>query len=242
MKKDSPLQAIGLSKEEILVYECLLTEGPLSPTELEATTKLHRPAVYRSLEGLLSYNLVVEVPFGKRKKYAPASPKHLKNLLDAQEKVILDEIIRLEDLAQTEKSVPKVVVLRGKQALKTIYNQITQELSKGDVYYRYQSVDGDKLASGAYMSEGARKLRNIKGLQRLVITNAANKNKIANHPSRLVKVLPDKYALFEHGVGQIMYGNKTAIIDYGNETATIIESDAITAFQKSVFKALFYYI
>ena len=242
MKKYNPLQSLGLSLDEILVYECLLEHVALSPTELGTLTTLYRPVIYASLQGLLSRNLVVETPFGKRKKYVATSPKQLKHLLSAQEKLITEEIIRLEDLPRVEKNIPKVIVLQGKLAIRTIYDQIMQDLKKGDIYYRYQSVDNDTLASGGYMSERARSLRNVKGLERFVITNKVNKSKIRAHPNRYVKVLPDKYALFEHGVGQIIYGNKTAIIDYNNETATIIESDSIAAFQKSVFNSLFSYI
>jgi predicted transcriptional regulator len=242
MKKKNTLENLGLSANDVLIYEHLLKHGALSPTELAAYTKFNRPSVYSSIRTLLDMNLVVESPFGKRSKYTALPPKQLKNLLHTQEEQIQKEIIRLEEITPPVMGIPKVVVLSGRNALRTIYEQIMRELKKGDVYYRYQAVDGDTLKSGGYMSQSARLLRNAKEIERYVITNAKNKSKIASHPNRLVKVLPDKYALFEQGVGQIIFGNKTAIIDYNSESATVIESESISNFQKAVFKSLFNYI
>ena len=116
------------------------------------------------------------------------------------------------------------------------------ELKKHDIYYRYHSIDTDNWTSGQYVTSRARQIRDAKELERYVITNEANKKRKANRLTRHVKVLPSKHDLFKHNVGQVMYGNKTAIIDYNSETATIIESEAITAFQIALFKSLFSYI
>lgn len=242
MKKQNPLLGVGLSSDDIIVYECLLQKGNLSPTELCKYSKLYRPTVYMALENLENKNLVTVIPAGKRKKYTALPPKQLKNLLHAQEDVVTKEIIRLEELQIAPKNLPKVIVLSGKNALRTIYEEMTQELKKGDVYYRYQAVDSEVLQKGNYMSNKARALRNAKQLERFVITNTNNKKKIKPFPARYVKTIPNSLGLFDHGVAQFMYSNKTAIVDYHNETATIIESDSITSFQKAIFKSLFHYI
>lgn len=239
MKNTNKLQSLGLSKDDVFIYECLLTHGSLSVTEIGIHTKLYRPAIYNSIEVLVTANLISETPFGKRKKYIALQPKHLKELLYRQESILTEEIIRLEDLAIVEKNIPKVIILKGKQGLKMVYEQMMQEIKKGEIYYRYQAVDTEKLDLKEYMSNTARVLRNAKELERFVITNTVSKKTIRHHHNRYIKVLPSSDSLFDHGVGQIMYGNKTAIIDYHNETATIIESMSITDFQKSIFKALF---
>lgn len=242
MKKSNNLRSLGLSDDDVIVYESLLKHGPLSVTEIGAHTKLHRPSIYSCIESLSSSTLITEIPSGKRKKYSPLPPKQLKELLHRQEDLLAQEIIRLEDLVVPEKAVPKIVVLKGKQGLKVVYDQMMHEIKKGEIYYRYQAVDTESMDLKNYMSNTARVLRNAKELERFVITNAVSKQTMNHHHNRYVKVLPSHSILFDQGVGQIMYGDKTAIVDYNNEVATIIESKAITEFQKSVFKSLFKFL
>ncbi|MBP6888262.1 MAG: hypothetical protein KBC21_01025 [Candidatus Pacebacteria bacterium] len=242
MKKISPLSSLGLSNEEITVYEALLKKQPMSPTEICSTTSLYRPSVYEAIEKLKEKDLVSTVPFGKRSKYTPNSPKRLKELSSLQGSRIQEEIIRLEEL-QIEKSfIPKVTIRQGQQAIRMLYEELVSELKKGDIYYRYHAIDTDNWTSGKYVTQRARQIRDAKELERYVITNEANKKRKASRLNRHIKVLPQKHDLFTHNVGQVMYGNTTVIIDYNNEVATVIESEAIMLFQKALFKTLFHYL
>lgn len=242
MKKNSPLTTLGLGNDDVLVYETLIRLGALSPTELCARTKLYRPIVYESLDLLLSKDLIGVVPVGKRKKYSPNSPKRLKELSNEYEKKITEEIIRLEELHTDTPHLPTITIRQGQNGIRSLYEELVTELKKGEIYYRYHSIDTDNWKTGKYVTERARKIRDAKQLERFVISNEANKKRKAQRPTRYMKVLPKKHDLFIHNVGQVMYGNKTAIIDYNTETATIIESEAITSFQKALFKALFHYL
>jgi sugar-specific transcriptional regulator TrmB len=242
MKKSSPLTLLGLSSEEARIYEVLMTKGAMSPTELCARTDLYRPTIYQSLEALLTKNLVSIVPYGKRSKYTANSPKRLKELSASQEKIIEEEIIRLEEIIPQKSGLPNIVVRQGRQAIRMIYEEVVQELKKGDVYYRYQSIDTEKWVPGLYITAKSRRIRDFKDLQRFVITNDENRKRKNNNPNRSIKALPKLHDLFRHNVGQLMYANKTVLIDYNKEVATIIESEAITSFQKALFKTLFHYL
>lgn len=242
MKKPSPLILLGLTSEDARLYEELIIRGSLSPTELCTVTNLYRPTVYASLKTLLEKNLVSIVPAGKRSKYVANSPIRLKELSQDQEKIIQEEIIRLEEVTPNVSDLPKIVVRQGRQAVRMIYEEVVQELKKGDVYYRYQSIDTETWVPGLYATPKSRRIRDIKDLQRFVITNDENRNRKSSHPNRRIKVLPKKHDLFRHNVGQLMFANKTVLIDYNKEVATIIESQAITDFQKALFKTLFHYL
>lgn len=242
MKKVSPLTLLGLHTEEILIYETLITQGPLSPTELCSHTKLYRPSVYLHLESLRSKDLVSEVPYGKRKKYLANSPKLLKELSTKQEKKILEEVIRLEEIESPSGNTPGIVVRHGRQAIKLIYEEAVMELKKGEMYYRYHSIDTGAWVPGSYVTKKSNRVRNSKDLQRLIITNEENKDRKRNNPNRSIKTVPKKFDLFKHNVGQLLYGNKTIIIDYNNEVAVIIDSGPIAMFQKAIFKTLFHYL
>jgi DNA-binding MarR family transcriptional regulator len=242
MKKSSPLAFLGITTEEAVIYELLIEKGSLSPTELCSITKLYRPTVYACLKNLLDKDIVSIIPHGKRSKYVANSPKRLKELSENQEKVTQDEIIRLEEISPSKSDLPKIVVRQGRQAIRMIYEDVVQELKKGDIYYRYQSIDTGKWVPGLYITPKSRRIRDVKDLQRFVITNAENKDRKRSNSNRSIKVLPQKHDLFRHNVGQLMYNNKTVIIDYNKEVATIIESEAITEFQKALFKTLFRYL
>jgi sugar-specific transcriptional regulator TrmB len=242
MKKISPLISLGLHVEESRVYEELIVRGPLSPTELCAFTGIHRPTLYNALTHLEKKNLVSVVPSGKRKHYIANSPKILKDLSSQQNKVIQDEIIRLEELTTTTKHVPKVTVRQGTEAIRTIYQEMVQELSRGDTYYRYAAIDSERWTPGFYVRSRSKHIRDAKQLQRFIITNEDTKKRKTNNPNRVIKTVPNKYNLLRYNVSQLMYANKVVIIDYNNEIAVIIENDPIAEFQKAIFKTLFHYL
>jgi sugar-specific transcriptional regulator TrmB len=242
MKKQSALTLLGLHDEEIRIYETLITKGPLSPTEICVYTKLHRPNAYVHIANLEQKNLISIVPHGKRKKYSANSPKLLKELSVTQEKMVLEEIMRLEEIETPKEKTPGIVVRYGREAIKMLYEEAVMELKKGDVYYRYHSIDTEAWVPGMYATAKSRRVRDSKDLQRLVITNEENMNRKRQNPNRHIKTVPKKFDLFKHNVGQLMYGNKTAIIDYNNEVAVIIDSAPITMFQKAIFKTFFHYL
>jgi sugar-specific transcriptional regulator TrmB len=242
MKKPSPLVSLGLCEEEIKIYEELIVRGASSPTELCVYTKMHRPALYLHLKGLETKDLISVLPSGKRKKYIASSPKKLKDLSSLREKSIQEEIIRLEDMVSMPKSLPRITVRQGTSAIRSAYEEMTQELKKDDVYYRYSSIDNATWIPGRYITDKAKQLRNAKDLQRFIITNEETKTRKSKNPNRSIKTVPKKYDLFKHNVGQLIYSNKVVIIDYNNEMVVVIDNGPIAAFQKALFKTFFSYL
>ncbi len=56
---------------------------------------------------------------------------------------------------------------------------------------------------------------------------------------RELVVIPPEYDEFTDDVQMIVYGNKTAFIEYNTEASIIIENAFIAEFQKKLFKLLF---
>lgn len=70
----------------------------------------------------------------------------------------------------------------------------------------------------------------------------ASEIKAAQKPKKLersIKVIPKEFDLFEDNVSLVIYGNKTAYIDYGSQTAFIVESPKIARFQEKLFRLLY---
>lgn len=56
-----------------------------------------------------------------------------------------------------------------------------------------------------------------------------------------IKVVPEKYGLFDYDITQIIYEDKVAYIDYNTETTFLIENPLIDDFQRKLFRILFDY-
>ena len=71
------LARLGLSDNEQCVYLHLLERGPGVVAVLGERCHMYRPMIYRVLKKLTSFELVYEVPHGKRTLYAAREPKQL---------------------------------------------------------------------------------------------------------------------------------------------------------------------
>ena len=53
-----------------------------------------------------------------------------------------------------------------------------------------------------------------------------------------LRTIPKEFDLFEDNVSMVIYGNKTAHIDYNSKTSSVVESEKIARFQEKLFKLL----
>jgi len=235
------LQKLGLSERESAVYLALLRSGQMGVSEIARKSGLYRTDVYEALSRLKEENLVLVAPKGKYHVYKAASPKLLeKKFLELSDH--FDETINELALLhhQPAQARPQVTYVEGQKGITGIHDDIVTTLKKGDTYLRYSSaiVRGEEKRQN-YLSKKYRLMRDVKQLERKVITNVANK--AGKHPrlEREIKVVPPDFDLFEYNISQIIYGDKVAVIDYNTETGVIIENPAIAKFQAKIFQLLF---
>jgi sugar-specific transcriptional regulator TrmB len=239
MDKQQILEKIGLDKHESAIYLALLELGPSHISQIAQKTSIHRPLVYKALPSLLEKKLITQSRRAKRTVYLAEPPHRLETLFDDVRVNLLEILPDLEDQYSTSEQKPKVRFLQGKDGTKRVFDDIVRSLKKGDIFYRYSSNADGQEKKDKYVPRDYRKIRDQKKLERQVITNARTaKQKIAKL-ERFVKIMPDDFGPFEHNVTEIIYGDKVAFIDYGSETAMIIESKKIAEFQKHIFK-MFY--
>lgn len=235
------LEKLGLSEHESVVYLALLEHGKMGVSDIARKTGLYRTTIYEALGGLLREELASMSPKGKYKVYAALDPKKLeKKFLELSNN--FDEAIEgLSALRRKpEISRPQVTYVEGQKGITGIHDDIVTTLKKGDTYFRYSSaiVRGEEKRQN-YLSKKYRLMRDVKQLERKVITNVANK--AGKHPrlEREIKVVPPDFDLFEYNISQIIYGDKVAVIDYNTETGVIIDNPAIAKFQAKIFQLLF---
>lgn len=238
MEYSGILEQLGLSSRESQIYLYLLNNGASTIAAMAKEAGLHRPIVYQILPGLIERGLISKVIQGKRTKYSAESPDKLKAMIEELRLNFENALPDLDQIYRNKKNRPLVKFLEGRKGIMAVFDDIVDSLKKDDVFYRYSSrkasTPGEK-----YLSPYYREKRDEKQLQRFVITNEAVSKEKKQRLERAVKVVPDKYGLFDYNIVQLIYGDKIAFVDYSTETAFIVENAMIAEFQRKLFKILY---
>ncbi len=237
-KIEHVLGKLGLTEEEVLMYQLLLGRGvPLSVSDLSKESGLYRPVVYRAIGALLDRHLVSPVARGKRKEYAAEPPEKLRGMI-REISIDVEEVIPdLEDIYNAPKEKPFVRLLEGKKGISFVFSDVVDTLGKGELFYRYSSRSGE--ANDEYLPKDYRKKRDAKGLQRMVITSSRLERVKKPSLNRTVKTVPEQFDPFDQDILVLIYGNKVATIDLAKQTTLLVENRQLADFQKKVFKLLY---
>ncbi len=135
---------IGLTKGEADVYVTLLKLGNTTSGNIIKLSKVSRSKVYDVLERLKQKGLATEMIKENVRYFEAADPKRILDYLhikkeDIEKKIktsekVVHNLTAMRNL-QLEKQEVKVYI--GIEGLKTIYNQILEELQKGDEYLAF---------------------------------------------------------------------------------------------------------
>jgi sugar-specific transcriptional regulator TrmB len=234
MKYTHSLQKIGLSEEESIIYEGLLSSGQTSLINISRVTGIHRPGVYKILPRLIRKNLVIEVKVGKRIEYVAASPQKLEPILQ-QSKNVLDTIVQnITDTYSKNMTTPSIEMYYGESGINSVFEDIVYTLKKGDTYYKY-SIRKDIVRE--FLSPVYKDLVAKKQIERLVITQDAGKKRKSPLLERSVRVLTGDYDIFN--VVKIVYADKVVYIDYDHMSAFTIQNQRIASMEKELFLTLY---
>jgi len=237
MQKEHILSALGLSKNESMVYLALLELSPALVSHIAKHTSLHRPTIYNALRRLKDMNLVTITPSGKQKRYVAESPDKLRLLYEKFAHDFNDILPILNRTYSTRSKRPLIKFLEGKKGIKFVFEDIVRTLKKGQVYYRYSSRK-DTTRGEDYLPDDYRQIRDAKKIQRFVITSEPLKQEKKPNLDRAVKAIPASHDFFQYDITQLIYDHKIAYVDYGSETAFIVENAAIATQQRKIFELL----
>lgn len=231
---------VGLTENQGNIYTSLLETGPATVAEIGRQSGLHRAVIYKELPDLISKGILSITPKGKQKQYVPAPPKSLKSLFEKKTEEFLSSLEELEEKHAHDRIKPVVRILEGKKGLIEVMEDVLETLQKGDTFYRYSSRKDDTDVR-KYMPVDYGKRRDKLELQQYVITNHKLKsNPYKNRMDCASKEVPPELDAFQYNISQLMYGRKTALVDFNSETAMIIEDKSLADFQKRIFQMLFH--
>lgn len=117
IKAMEPLKNIGLSHEQIVLYQALLEYGKMPASTIASKTGISRVITYKILDQLTSLGIVEKTDTPKSvATFAPADPENLKNLVSKKKQ----ELVNLETNCDAAISLlkPQFNILRDKPGVR----------------------------------------------------------------------------------------------------------------------------
>jgi sugar-specific transcriptional regulator TrmB len=153
------LEEAGLTPAEAKIYLALLEKGSSRAGEISRHTGIHRRSVYDAVERLIQKGLVSYIKTNNRRFYEAADPDRLLELLKEKEDYIRQAMPELQLLRSMSKEKKEVLFFRGKQAIKTVFDDQIKEgkevLTFGDavnveeiVKYYFPHFDKQRIEKG----------------------------------------------------------------------------------------------
>lgn len=239
MSNNNLLTLLGYSNNENTVYQSLLQSGPANISAISKNTGIYRPAIYRLLPHLINDGLISRVVHGKITHYTAESPQRLTEKIADKKMSLEQDFQAMLKISAKQPEQPIIKYLKGKQGIRSVFDDVVDSLNNHDVYYRYSSrrdtTDGNQYLSAHYYAERTRKQ-----IERFVISGQKINRQKKPRLERAVKEIPANLDLFEYDINLIIYANKVAVIDYNSETAFIVENTMFAEFQKKLFLILYH--
>lgn len=228
------LKNLGLSINEISVYEAMVKLGGSSPAgEIIKATDLHRNIVYDALTHLKNANLLQEAQKNKKKYFILKDPNHLVSKFDKQ-------IKSTNELSKILSSLPgmsshEVTIYEGSIAWQEAWQNVIQNLKPNSTFYTL-GMAGDhwvKLMGETFVEYEQWALKN--NIKDKIISQKHLQKEIEAHQNRQFRDI--KYIDIELPVGvSIEIFEDKCFFEIYDEPATIIEIKS-----KSIAKSMLAY-
>jgi sugar-specific transcriptional regulator TrmB len=239
------LSAAGLNETEAKCYTALLELKDATPAGLAKIVKESRTNCYKILDKLVEAGLAERFDKDKKLHYRADNPAQLLELarqrrdsLDKAERALENNAQQLFNSYYLVNEQPGVRYYKGRDELKEIY--LDQIKTREPIYiirpdYNMDAFDFD------YMS-GIRHMARKAGIKRYAITPdrpKAPKNYKESDPYMILERTWLAAGDYTAPVEWNAYGNKLAIMSFGNEViGTIIESPQIAEAFKQLYELL----
>lgn len=234
---------LGMSKHSAKLYADLQKYSPILTSNLVSKSRLHRPAVYKSLYELEKLGFIIKIKKGKRFVWQALDQQKILDQFSLQTKNVEKIILGTKPASgQTEGNrthiSPSMRILHGPEGIRAAFDDVIEHSDRCSTFYRYTS-EQDLDAVNAYLSKDYRKKRDAKKLERKVISNPVSGRQKKPRLERFIKYIEPESDLFIQNIIQIIYKDRLALIDLNTEQAIIIENAALADFQKVIFRQLY---
>lgn len=223
------LKEIGLTEVESKVYLKLLELQKTTTGLIAKKSGIHRRTVYDALERLVVKGLASYIKENNRRYFTPTNPERLLEIIDEKRDHLEKEVILLKQQYVTVPEKEETVFFRGKQGLKTVFDDQIRE--RKDICV----IGGSKNAENILEFYFPRftKLR-AKEKIHLRIIFACDRIK-KRFPLSKFRYLPKEY---DTNVSTNIYGDKVAIIQWGKLFVILTKDKEIAEAYRRYFEII----
>lgn len=241
-----PLKNIGLSGEQIAIYQALLEYGKMPASTVASKTGISRVITYKILDQLAALGVAEKIETPKSiALFSPADPENLKSLVSKKKQ----ELINLETNCEAAISLlkPQFNILRDKPGVRFyegpegIKKVLEDSLFAEEVIYSYADIDAIEKhipeINKEYVAKRAK--RNIHKKAILPDTPHA-RELLENYHSEITETRLVKLSMESFPTVMQIYDGKISYITFsGNDMiGTIIEDKHIYQMHKALFEHL----
>lgn len=238
------LESLGLTESQAKAYITLLQHGSMTAPSLADKVHETRTNSYKILDKLAELGLVKKDESGKKLIYRVENPVALetlaiteRNKVLAREKQVRNAMPTLLNYFYTFSDQPGVRFFHGESGLRELLNDILRV--RKDVYILRSPADVPSLGETYFAEYKSRRAK--LGIKTHVVVQENPESRVhsrADGPSLIHRTWLPKNT-YDAPVEWDVYGNKVAIISYGEETIGIlVESPQIAESFRQVFLLL----
>lgn len=236
-KLKSILTDLGLSENEADVYLAALSAGSSTILKIAKIANVKRTTVYPVVETLKQKGLISEELKGWKKLYAPVSPLKLSSILEARREKLKNALPEFMSMYNLKGNESFIKYYEGREAIKSLYDEILKELRPGDFYFAISNEDNWISVDEKYFKNFIlrRSKLNVKIKLLLQNTPSAKKHlKSAKNLNEELKILPEgenftsSFTIIPRKI--ILHQTKPAAI------SLVVENQSIVRMQKELFE------
>jgi len=235
------LRELGISEGAENIYLFLIKTGPSLLSDISKETVQFRVDTYKYIDELIKNELLIQIKYGKRKKYEAVSPEYIYAILKRKESSILDGVTEMLKIYDNQKNSFQIEVFSGKDGISSIFEQLVIHAKKNAKLCRIESPHDYKQNKKYYPKIYWKRagFRSGGDIEKFVITNPITANTRQKNLNRFSKSIPSKYLPFNNNFTTLIIEDKVAIIDFDNEKGIIIKDIRFAEYMNSIFWMLY---
>lgn len=165
---ENELKLLGLTENEIKIYNTLLKLGENTVGPIIAKTKMHRQVAYDALKGLEARNMVIKTTKNSRNNFRVADPGNIVDNIKYQEKIAKKVALEVKSKLKGQKRGQEIRVYEGEKSYRELLIKVDENMiDNSEILVLAGSVvsewmDVMKVSKAMEKTDKIRKRKNIK--------------------------------------------------------------------------------
>lgn len=233
------LRNIGLSEKAASLYSTLLGNKRMTISEIARASNTKRATCYEYINELLSRDLIVRIPVGKRMYFSAAHPRTILSEMRKKTASFEEKLPTLVEIHDKAVQKPKVTFHEGKRELRRIYDDMFKTVGEVHSIFPpaafFQSFNEEEYdAFDKALGEHAIKSKDLFVADKFYkkIKEIRDRNGTEN---KVDKKLPP---WFKSNVDVLIYSEKVALISLRDLSAVVIENRDIADLFRNLHEGL----